>query len=134
MVGSQLGVRLVEGRQPYLPSSSLSHPAFIARDLNRRGELVVADAYNHRIHGLATDGTTLFDWGGKWTGALGIGRFKVPAGVAIDRNGRLHVADSENKRGSPRPTAAMDSGDIGPPSQFRPDDSLSRFRLLLASR
>ena len=59
---------------------------------------MVADAYNHRIHALATDGTTVFDWGGKWRGALGIGPFKVPAGLAIDQNGRVHVADSANKR------------------------------------
>ena len=59
---------------------------------------MVADAYNHRIHALATDGTTLFDWGGKWRGALGIGPFKVPADLAIDGDGRVHVADSANKR------------------------------------
>ncbi len=56
------------------------------------------DAYNHRIHALDANGKTLFAWGGKWRGALGIGPFKVPAGLAIDQDGGMHVADSANKR------------------------------------
>ena len=66
--------------------------------LDAAGDLLVADAYNHRLHTLTREGATVRDWGGKWTGALGIGPFKVPSGVAVDPQGRIHVADSANKR------------------------------------
>ncbi len=66
--------------------------------MNARGELLAADAYNHRIHAFSDKGVTAFRWGTRWMTAIGIGRFRVPSGVAIDRNGRVHVADSGNKR------------------------------------
>ena len=76
--------------------SELYYPTDVA--LDAAGDILVADAYNHRLHTLARDGGTVRDWGGKWTGALGIGPFKVPTGVAVDPQGRIHVADSANKR------------------------------------
>ena len=90
--GSLVGV---VGRRGH-GADELYYPTDLA--LNTRGDVVVADAYNHRIHALDTDRTTVFDWGGNWTGNADIVPFKVPSGVAIDRRGRVHVADSENKR------------------------------------
>lgn len=60
------------------------------------GEIYAADGYgNARIHKFAPDGTLLLSWGAPGTGA---GEFRVPHGIAVDRDGTVIVADRENSR------------------------------------
>jgi DNA-binding beta-propeller fold protein YncE len=60
------------------------------------GELYVTDGYgNARVHVFAPDGTRLFSWGEPGGGP---GQFRVPHGIAIDRDGTVFVADRENSR------------------------------------
>ena len=66
--------------------------------VNARDELIVADAYNYRIHGLTRDGAARSEWGRTWPGASGIAPLEVPSGLAIDSNGYVHIADSAHKR------------------------------------
>lgn len=69
-------------------------------DVAVQGEAVfVADAYNHRVQKLSLDGKALAAWGQRWKRFLGLrGAFRVPTGVALDSQGRIHVADSANRR------------------------------------
>ncbi|MBI4395790.1 MAG: hypothetical protein HY548_01760 [Elusimicrobia bacterium] len=63
------------------------------------GNLLVADAYNHRIQKLDPDGRAVHIWGSFWKRLfrrpLG---FNVPTGVAVDSRGHVHVADSARGR------------------------------------
>jgi sugar lactone lactonase YvrE len=61
-----------------------------------RGELFVSDGYgNARIHHFSRDGELLNSWGSPGNGP---GQFHIPHGIAIDRAGRVLVADRENNR------------------------------------
>lgn len=58
--------------------------------------LYVTDGYgNCRVHKFTPDGTLLFSWGEPGSGP---GQFNLPHGIAIDRQGRVYVADRENSR------------------------------------
>lgn len=60
------------------------------------GDLYVADGYgNARIHHFSPDGKLLKSWGKPGTAP---GEFRIPHGIAIDREGTLYVADRENSR------------------------------------
>jgi|SRR5579872_4368273 len=60
------------------------------------GELYVTDGYgNARVHKFSGDGKLLFSWGEAGDGP---GQFNLPHGIAIDRRGRVYVADRENSR------------------------------------
>ena len=60
------------------------------------GELYVSDGYgNARIHAFAPDGRLLRSWGEPGDGP---GQFRVPHGIAVDRDGTVYVADRENSR------------------------------------
>jgi DNA-binding beta-propeller fold protein YncE len=60
------------------------------------GDLYVSDGYgNARIHKFAPDGQLLFSWGEPGTGP---GQFRLPHGIAVDRQGTVYVADRENSR------------------------------------
>jgi DNA-binding beta-propeller fold protein YncE len=60
------------------------------------GDLYVADGYgNARIHRFTPDGRLLHSWG---TPGSGPGEFQIPHGIAVDREGRVWVADRENSR------------------------------------
>ena len=60
------------------------------------GDLYVSDGYgNARVHVFAPDGRRKFSWGGPGTGRT---QFRVPHGIAIDREGVVYVADRENSR------------------------------------
>ena len=77
--------------------------------LDAAGNLYVADALNHRVRRLATDGTIAAVAGSGPTGYLrgsfaGDGRrptkarLAFPAGLALDPAGTLYIADGENHR------------------------------------
>lgn len=56
----------------------------------------VSDGYgNARVHKYSADGTLEFSWGEPGSER---GQFKVPHGIAVDRNGVVYVADRENDR------------------------------------
>lgn len=60
------------------------------------GELYVADGYgNARVHKFSPDGRLLASWGEPGSGS---GQFRVPHGIAVDRDGTVYVADRENSR------------------------------------
>jgi DNA-binding beta-propeller fold protein YncE len=60
------------------------------------GRLYVADGYgNAAVHVFDGDGNHLFSWGEPGTGP---GQFRLPHGIAIDRRGRVYIADRENSR------------------------------------
>jgi DNA-binding beta-propeller fold protein YncE len=60
------------------------------------GTILVADAYNHRLQALTSNGEVVpneYDIGKSLAPPL-----MVPTGVALDRLGRMHIADSGRKR------------------------------------
>ncbi|MEW6296631.1 MAG: peptidyl-alpha-hydroxyglycine alpha-amidating lyase family protein [Thermodesulfobacteriota bacterium] len=60
------------------------------------GNLYVADGYgNARVHVFSPAGALLFSWGEPGTGP---GQFRLPHAIAVDRRGRVYVADRENSR------------------------------------
>lgn len=64
--------------------------------LSATGEMYVADGYgNTRIHKFTPDGKLLFSWGEPGKGPS---QFVVPHGLAVDKNGRVLVADRHNNR------------------------------------
>ena len=69
--------------------------------MKENGEVVIADAYNHRIQVFSHDGTFIRMWGGPlglgWKGS-GRGQFNVATGVGVDQQGRIYVADFYNDR------------------------------------
>ena len=75
----------------------LNYPTDIAFD--GAGNLIVADAYNHRLQKFTPEGKPLGTWGFRWKRLLGLSSaLHVPSGVAVDKGGNVHVADSANKR------------------------------------
>lgn len=60
------------------------------------GSLYVTDGYgNARVHKFSPEGRLLFSWGEPGSGP---GQFNLPHGIALDRAGRVYVADRENSR------------------------------------
>lgn len=60
------------------------------------GELCICDGYgNARVHVFSPDGRLLRSWGEPGSGP---GQFRVPHGIAVDREGVVFVADRENSR------------------------------------
>jgi DNA-binding beta-propeller fold protein YncE len=60
------------------------------------GDLYVTDGYgNARVHHFSRDGTLLRSWGEPGSAP---GQFMVPHGIALTADGRLLVADRDNKR------------------------------------
>jgi sugar lactone lactonase YvrE len=74
-------------------------PYCIAVDV--AGNVYVTDAFNNRIRKITPQGEPSTLAGGKEGFADGVGnnaRFKIPAGIVIDKAGNLYVADSNNDR------------------------------------
>lgn len=73
-------------------------PTGVATDAN--GTIYVADLFNHRIRKVTAEGvvTTLAGTGatGYTNGAGTEAMFRYPAGLALDAQGNIYVADSEN--------------------------------------
>jgi DNA-binding beta-propeller fold protein YncE len=64
--------------------------------LSPEGEIYVCDGYgNARVHKFAPDGQLLFSWGEPGRGP---GEFRIPHGIAVNRDGVVFVADRENSR------------------------------------
>ncbi len=60
------------------------------------GDLFIADGYgNARVHRYSPEGELKASWGAPGSG---IGEFNLPHGIAVDRSGRVFVADRENSR------------------------------------
>lgn len=60
------------------------------------GEWYVSDGYgNARIHKFSPEGRLIFSWGEPGDQP---GQFHVPHGIAVDRHGKVWVADRENSR------------------------------------
>ena len=61
-----------------------------------KGELFVSDGYgNARVHRFSPEGELETSWGGPGSA---IGEFNLPHAIAVDRSGRVFVADRENSR------------------------------------
>jgi DNA-binding beta-propeller fold protein YncE len=91
---SDTGATSVDFRTIQRAGPPFHYPTNMA--LGPEGELYVSDGYgNARIHKFASDGRLLFSWGEPGTGP---GQFRVPHGIAVDRQGTVHVADRENSR------------------------------------
>lgn len=73
-----------------------SHPTDVAV---AGDSILVADSYNHRLQKWSRTGEFIAAWGSRTARWLGrASSFRVPTGVAVDGKGRVHVADSANKR------------------------------------
>ena len=91
---SATGATSVDYRSIERAGPPFHYPTNLALGLN--GELFVADGYgNARVHKFAPDGRLILSWGEPGSGP---GEFHVPHGIAVDRQGRVCVADRENSR------------------------------------
>lgn len=72
--------------------------------VNRIGQYIIADRYNHRIQVLDPQGRFLRSFG---TQGISDGRFSYPWGVTTDALGFIYVCDKENHRVQVRPTIQL---------------------------
>jgi DNA-binding beta-propeller fold protein YncE len=64
--------------------------------LSPDGDIYISDGYgNARIHKFTSDGRLVLSWGEPGSGP---GQFRLPHGIAVDRQGTVYVADRENSR------------------------------------
>ncbi len=92
--------------------------------LSANGEIYVTDGYgNARVHKFSVAGELLLSWGEPGGGP---GQFRVPHGIAIDREGVVYVADRENSRVqlfTPRGKFISEWTDLARPAQVYIDRS-----------
>jgi DNA-binding beta-propeller fold protein YncE len=91
---SDTGATSVDYRTILRVGPPFHYPTNVA--LSAEGNLYVSDGYgNARIHKFSPDGRLLFSWGEPGNGP---GQFRLPHGIAVDRQGTVYVADRENSR------------------------------------
>jgi DNA-binding beta-propeller fold protein YncE len=91
---SDTGATSIDFRTIKHPGPPFHYPTNLA--LAPSGELYVSDGYgNARVHVFSPDGILLRSWGEPGTGP---GQFRIPHGIAVDRDGVVYVADRENSR------------------------------------
>lgn len=91
---SETGIQGNDYRTITRPAEPFNLPTNLA--LAPSGEMYVTDGYgNCRVHRFSGDGKLLHSWGEAGTGP---GQFNLPHGIAVDRKGRVIVADRENSR------------------------------------
>jgi DNA-binding beta-propeller fold protein YncE len=86
------------GGEPSSEEGQFYYPRGLATGPN--GEVYVSDSGNNRIQKLDPEGNPIKAWGRfgfAWRGA-DMGRFDVPWGVAVDREGNVYVTDTSNSR------------------------------------
>jgi DNA-binding beta-propeller fold protein YncE len=92
------------------------------------GNLYVSDGYgNARVHAFSPEGRLLFSWGEPGGGP---GQFRVPHGIAIDRDGTVFVADRENSRiqsFTPKGEFIAEWTGLARPAQVFIDDRTGRY-------
>ncbi|MGB4776045.1 MAG: NHL repeat-containing protein [Daejeonella sp.] len=81
-------------------NAKFKYPSGVAVDLE--GNVYVADSENHRIRKISPSGKVeTLAGNGNYTFADGTGMnasFKSPSGIAIDKEGNIYVADTDNHR------------------------------------
>ncbi|MSR54709.1 MAG: hypothetical protein EXS09_15690 [Gemmataceae bacterium] len=93
-VPSDTGATSIDFRTITHAGPPFHYPTNVA--LSPSGDLYITDGYgNARVHKFAPDGKLLFSWGEPGTRP---GQFRVPHGIAIDRDGIVFVCDRENSR------------------------------------
>src|SRR5262245_7627465 len=91
---SDTGATSIDFRTIQRAGPPFHYPTNLA--LSPEGEMYVSDGYgNARVHKFSPDGRLLFSWGEPGGGP---GQFRVPHGIAVDRQGTVYVADRENSR------------------------------------
>lgn len=77
------------------PAESFDRPTAVAFAPSD-GEVLVSDGYNHaRIARFTREGAFVAEFGRRGAGP---GELRTPHGIAVDREGRIYVADRENAR------------------------------------
>ena len=74
-------------------TGDLAYPTGIAID-KRRNRIYIADSHAHLIRAFTMLGDRLFDIGQESADY----RLKSPVGIALDKEGRIHVLDSQSRR------------------------------------
>jgi len=93
-LSSDTGATSMDFRSILRAGSPFHYPTNLA--IGPTGDLYIADGYgNARIHRFSADGRLLHSWGEPGGEP---GQFRIPHGIAIDRQGTVYVADRENSR------------------------------------
>ncbi|SCW80545.1 DNA-binding beta-propeller fold protein YncE [Paenibacillus tianmuensis] len=91
------------------------------------GNVYVSDFYNHRVQKLTVATGVWSEWKKSGGGAgSGPGEFNYPSGVAVDGDGNVYVADSDNNR-IQKLTAATGKWSDWKKSDGKPGSSLGEF-------